>query len=144
MKNKKTLVWVVTAAALVLIAAGLYFASVAGLFTGITESGDNTITFELSVTVGGEETVWSNEVETTEGTALIDVMSANITENGGVVYTESEYGAYITSICGYSENYDTNEYWLYTINGESAMVGASEYCPSDGDEVVFDLSELVW
>jgi len=143
MKNKKTLVWIIVGVVLALCAAGIYFATTTDIFSS-NELGTDTITFNLSVTVGGDETVWSDDVEITEGTSLIDAMAENITDNGGVVYSETEYGAYITSICGYSENYETNEYWVYTINGESAMVGASDYCPAEGDTIVFDLSPLVW
>ena len=143
MKSKKTLVWILVAAVLALCAIGVYFVTTTDLFSN-DEIGTDLVTFELSVTVGGEEVIWNEEVSVTEGTTLIDAMTANITEDGGVVCTDGGYGAYITSICGYSENYETNEYWVYTVNGESIMEGASVYCPEDGDEVVFDLSPLVW
>lgn len=142
MKNKK-LVWGVSAVIIVLIAALFVTATTTDVFKGITDKGEE-ISFGLAVTVGGEEVVFDEDVEIASGTSLIDAMTENITENGGVVYSESEYGAYITEICGYSENADTAEYWVYTINGESAMVGASDYFPAEGDEIVFDLSPLVW
>lgn len=142
MKNKK-LVWSISAVIIVLIAALAITATQTDLFKGEIEKGEE-ITFGLAVTVGGEEVIFDEDVEIASGTSLIDAMAENITENGGVVYSDGEYGAYITSICGYEENADTAEYWVYTLNGESAMVGASDYCPAEGDEIVFDLSPLVW
>lgn len=142
MKNKK-LVWSISAVVIVLIAALFITASQTDVFKGITEKGDD-ITFGLAVTVGGEEVIFDENIETASGTSLIDAMAENITENGGVVYSDGQYGAYITEICGCKENPDNAEYWVYTINGESAMVGASDYFPAEGDEIVFDLSPLVW
>ncbi len=137
------LTWIIGAVILVLCAVGLYFATTTDILGG-NEIGTDTITFDLSVTVGGDEVIWSDEVEIVEGTALIDALATNVTDNGGVVYSDGQYGAYITSICGYNENYETNEYWIFTANGEPVMVGASDYCPAEGDVIVFDLSPLVW
>lgn len=142
MKSKK-LVWGISAVIIVLIAALTITAAKTDLFKGEIAKGEE-ITFGLAVTVGGEETVYDEDVDIASGTSLIDAMAENITENGGVVYSDGDYGAYITEICGYKENPDNAEYWVYTINGESAMVGASDYCPAEGDEIVFDLSPLVW
>lgn len=143
MKSKKLLTWVIVAVVLIAAAVGLYFVSSGTSADNTPDTGD-TITFGLTVTVGGETVIYDEDIEIVEGTALIDAMCANITEDGGVVYSTGEFGAYITSICGYAENYENNEYWVYTVNGESAMEGASDFTPAEGDEVVFDLSELVW
>ena len=102
------------------------------------------VTYSIEVTLSKEEVVYSGEVTAEEGESLFDVMVENITQDGGVEYGDGAYGAYITSICGNSENAAESMYWTFTINGESSMVGASECYPADGDEVVFDLSVLTW
>jgi len=104
----------------------------------------DTVTYSIEVTLSKEEVVYSGEVTAEEGESLFDVMVENITQDGGVEYSDGAYGAYITSICGNSENAAESMYWTFTINGESSMVGASECYPADGDEVVFDLSVLTW
>lgn len=104
----------------------------------------NGTRFALTVTVDGEKVIYNETVEAKEGEALIDVMKRCITSNGGVVYEDSEYGAYITGICGYDQDPDTGKYWTYTVNGDYAMVGASEYIPNADDDICFDLSAMEW
>jgi len=143
MKNKKLLAWIAVAAVLLISAVGILFVTTTDLLNS-NELGTDTVTFDLYVTVDTKNVIWRDQVTVTEGTTLIDALTANVTEDGGVVYSDGAYGAYITSICGHSENPDTNEYWVFTANGEPVMVGASDYIPADGDVIVFDLSPLVW
>ena len=145
MENKKTkgIVWAIVAILLVLGAAAAIFITNSGVISAQPETGDN-ITFTLEVILDGSEKIFSDEVTVPSGTSLIDAMSESITENGSVVYTDGTYGAYITSICGYSEDYEASKYWVYSINGESAMCSASDYYPANGDIIVFDLSVLTW
>ena len=143
-ENKKSVItWVVTAVVIVICAAVLLYFAGSGKLTHSSGSGSE-ISVGLSVTVGGSEVLYDEQITVHEGEALIDVMKANVTENGGVVYTNGDYGAYICSICGASEDPANSEYWVYTVNGEQAAVGASDYYPEDGDVIVFDLSELIW
>ena len=100
--------------------------------------------FSLSVTTDGSNVIFEDTVTAGEGESLFDVMKRTVTDNGGVVYQDSEYGPFITGICGYDQDPDTGKYWTYTINGEYAMVGASEYYPAEGDKVNFDLSAMEW
>lgn len=49
---------------------------------------------------------------------------------------------FITSIEGKEQVPEDDVYWMYTINGEPANVGAAEYEVSDGDEINFDLQKV--
>ena len=98
--------------------------------------------FSLKVTVDKEQVVFDKTVSAREGETLFDVMQRTVTDNGGVVYQDSEYGPFITAICGYEQDPDTGKYWGYTVNGEYAMVGVSQCVPAEGDAIVWDLSPM--
>lgn len=144
-KKKSGLLWGIVSTVIVLCAVLLLYLTQQGLFSfGKAPSGD-AVTLSLSVTLdGGEEVLYSEEVKAAGDVPLIDILSENVTENGGVVYTNGDYGAYITEICGKAEDPAEGKYWVFTVNGEMAMVGASDFYPEAGDEVVFDLSVLEW
>ncbi len=142
-KKKNRISWLITTAILV-VAAALVLCFVRPGFLNGKKALGNEISFDVSVTLDGSDEICNKELSVKEGTTLIDAISNGLTEDGGVVYSDSQYGAYITEICGYSEDPDAGKYWMYTINGESAMVGASDYYPASGDEIVFDLSVLQW
>ncbi len=55
-------------------------------------------------------------------------------ENYEVEQTEG----FINSIEGIAGNEEEKMAWMYTINGEDAMVGANEYEVEDGDEIAFN------
>ena len=69
-----------------------------------------------------------------EGEKLLDVMNRNL--------ELEEKDGFITSIDGHTQDEDSNKYWLYTVNGEMAEVGANQFELHDKDEVVFTLEEL--
>ncbi len=69
-----------------------------------------------------------------EGEKLLDVMKRNL--------EVSEKDGFITSIEGHSQDENSNKYWLYTVNGKMAEVGANQFELHDKDEVVFTLEEL--
>lgn len=69
-----------------------------------------------------------------EGEKLLDVMKRNL--------EVEEKDGFITSIEGRAQDEDSNKYWLYTVNGEMAEVGANQFELHDRDEVIFTLEEL--
>lgn len=69
-----------------------------------------------------------------EGEKLLDVMKRNL--------EVEEKDGFITSIEGHAQDEKTNKYWLYTVNGKMAEVGANQFELHDKDEVVFTLEEL--
>ncbi|UOQ93620.1 DUF4430 domain-containing protein [Halobacillus shinanisalinarum] len=91
------------------------------------EKQEVTLQIELSKNKG-EKVISTKDVTVEEGTMLMDVMKNNfeVEENEG----------FITGIEGITAT--DEKAWLFTINGESAMVGANEYEVKQGDEIVFD------
>lgn len=69
-----------------------------------------------------------------EGEKLLDVIKRNL--------EVEEKDGFITSIDGHTQDEDSNKYWLYTVNGEMAEVGANQFELHEKDEVVFTLEEL--
>jgi hypothetical protein len=56
-------------------------------------------------------------------------------------YEESEYGVYATSFYGYVPD-STKSFWEFLINGESSMVGISDYKAKSEDEIKFKITQL--
>lgn len=52
--------------------------------------------------------------------------------------SETDYGIYVQGINGLAEgDYGSMSGWLYSVNGETAEVGCSEYVLEDGDVVIW-------
>lgn len=68
------------------------------------------------------------------GTVLFDLMTANFE-------IENQDG-FITSIDGIGEDEAAGKYWMYDINGEMGLKGATELEIKTGDEVLFKLEEM--
>lgn len=77
-----------------------------------------------------EETIADDEWTVKEGTTLMEVMEDN--------YEVEQSEGFINSIEGVAGNQEEKMAWMYTINGEEAMVGANEYELEDGDEIAFN------
>ncbi|MFC6346668.1 DUF4430 domain-containing protein [Vagococcus carniphilus] len=76
----------------------------------------------------------SKDIEIKDGAFLGDIMADNfdITEENNM----------ISSIDGKKQDNKAQKYWIYTVNGKEAEVGASEYKLKTGDEVVWNLSKF--
>jgi hypothetical protein len=57
-------------------------------------------------------------------------------ELADVKYENSEAGAYVTAINGLANT--DNEFWLYSVNDEQAMVAADKYITKDGDKIKWE------
>ncbi|WP_026771234.1 DUF4430 domain-containing protein [Sediminibacillus sp. JSM 1682029] len=101
------------------------------------QSGDSESQETVMVTISedeGDNVIAEKEVEIEEGAILLDVMKEN--------FEVEEADGFITSIEGVSQNEEKGKYWMYTVNGEMAEVGANEYELSPEDEVTFDLHAM--
>ncbi|WP_079530163.1 DUF4430 domain-containing protein [Halobacillus hunanensis] len=89
-----------------------------------------TLNIELSKNKG-EKVLANKEVTVEKGTVLMEVMKNN--------FEVAEKDGFITGIKGITASEEEQKAWMFTINGESSMVGANKYEVKQGDEIVFDL-----
>lgn len=70
-----------------------------------------------------------------EGSTALDLME-EVRATQGFTFTGQEspgFGFFVESINGVQSDTETNTYWLYFINGESAQEGISAYVLEEGD-----------
>lgn len=77
------------------------------------------------------------DVKVAEGATVLDATEASSFEP---VVEDSEYGAYVSSLCGVAA--EGNSGWVYTVNGESVMEGADACVLEAGDSV--EWSYMSW
>ncbi|WP_053219355.1 DUF4430 domain-containing protein [Virgibacillus senegalensis] len=105
--------------------------------TQTEQSGETESQETVMITVSeneGENIITEKDVEIEEEAILLDVMKEN--------FEVEETDGFITSIEGVSQNEEKGKYWMYTVNGEMAEVGANEYELHPEDEVTFDLQAM--
>lgn len=78
-------------------------------------------TITISIFNKDNQSIFKEDIETNK-TYLIDVLEEN--KNLKVVTEDSQYGKYITSIMGISQ--DENYYWSYYIDEQYATTGVSK------------------
>lgn len=85
----------------------------------------------------GEEIIEEKEIEIEEGKEItvMDVMQENFE-----IETQFD-GAFVSSINGVASSEEEKTSWMYSVNGESAMVGANEYKLEPEDKIEFDLQK---
>ncbi|MCL7749496.1 DUF4430 domain-containing protein [Halalkalibacter alkaliphilus] len=83
------------------------------------------------------ENILSEETISFEhGQTLMEVMDEHYD------ITTAYEGAFISGINGIEADDETSSYWLYTINGEEALVGAAEYELEHGDLIHFHYASI--
>lgn len=92
---------------------------------------------EQGVTVTLQEDgkeISSKDIEIKDGALLGDIMADN--------FEIAEENNMISSIDGKKQDNKAQKYWIYTVNGKEAEVGANEYKLKAGDKVVWNLSKF--
>src|SRR5690625_1262559 len=97
---------------------------------GTDQSDEGTVVIIVSEEEA-DEVYSEKEIAIDEDEILMDVMKEN--------YDIDEEEGFINSIDGIAPEEGEEKAWIYSVNGEDAMVGAAEYELSFDDEVVFDL-----
>lgn len=95
-----------------------------------SEEAEEVVTITISKD-DNDEVITEKEVAIEDGAILLDIMKEN--------FELEEEGGFISSIEGNEQDEDAGKYWIYSVNGEDAPVGAGEYELSAGDQVNFDL-----
>lgn len=93
--------------------------------------------YSTSIVIQEEGKVLSNiskEIKVEEGQNLLEIMKEN--------YEVTAKDGFISVIEGYEQDEKEGKYWLYTINGEQATVGAADYELEDKDVIVWNLDGM--
>ncbi|ALV21750.1 DUF4430 domain-containing protein [Carnobacterium antarcticum] len=132
----------VVAASLALVAcsdtnqpAGNESSSVASSEMTATSSAVETVAVSINVQEAGEDLPDANkEIKAEAGETLLEAMEKN--------YDITEKEGFISAVEGHEQDDKAGKYWLYTVNGEQAAVGAADYILEDGDTIVWNLDGM--
>lgn len=93
-------------------------------------------TIEVGITIKVDDKVVRQEekIQTKTDVALLDIMKET--------FKVEDKDTMVTSIDGHSQDEKENRWWLFTVNGEMAEVGAADLYLEDGDQVEWTLSKL--
>lgn len=112
----------------------------------ITNPINVTISFSDSendqVEVENFEPIENAEFIVEEGTSVLEATQIYCVANELDIEIDSA-GGYITGLLGISDgDYSDNTGWVYTINGETVMVGADEQILKDGDKISWEFIDF--
>lgn len=112
----------------------------------ITNPINVTISFSDSendqVEVENFEPIENAEFIVEEGTSVLEATKIYCVANELDIEIDSA-GGYITGLLGISDgDYSDNTGWVYTINGETVMVGADEQILKDGDKISWEFVDF--
>ncbi|MCG1022996.1 DUF4430 domain-containing protein [Sutcliffiella horikoshii] len=102
----------------------------------VEEQQENNLSTSIKLTKEGEEVISEDTFEFEEGESLMDVMDRNFDLTTGFG------GDFIVGIDGIGSEDEADYYWNISVNGESLMVGASDYTLEENDEVHFDYQKV--
>lgn len=102
----------------------------------VEEQHENNLSTSIKLTKEGEEVISEDTFEFEEGESLMDVMDRNFDLTTGFG------GDFIVGIDGIGSEDEADYYWNISVNGESLMVGASDYTLEENDEVHFDYQKV--
>ncbi|MGD7051377.1 DUF4430 domain-containing protein [Sutcliffiella horikoshii] len=100
------------------------------------EQKESELSTTIKLTKEGEEVISEETVEFEEGESLMEVMDRNFELTTGFG------GDFIVGIDGLGSEEESDYYWNISVNGESLMVGASDYTLEENDEVHFDYQKV--
>ena len=112
----------------------------------ITNPINVTISFSDSendqVEVENFEPIENAEFIVEEGTSVLEATQIYCVANELDIEIDSA-GGYITGLLGIRDgDYSDNTGWVYTINGETVMVGADEQILKDGDKISWEFVDF--
>ncbi|MDR1003233.1 MAG: DUF4430 domain-containing protein [Oscillospiraceae bacterium] len=98
---------------------------------------DSQAVYSLEI-FSADKLLYSGTIEIKAGESLLASMKAAV--------ELAETDGFISSLCGVEQNSAAagteNAWWVYTVNGVSAEVGAGDCYPSENDKIVFTLTQF--
>ncbi|MGM9902487.1 hypothetical protein A5844_000050 [Enterococcus sp. 10A9_DIV0425] len=90
-------------------------------------------TATITLQEDGKELV-EKEVSFIKGQNLLTILQEN--------FSVEEDQGFITSIEGHQQNKKAQRYWMFSVDGKSAKVGAKEIILKDDQKIVFNLAKI--
>lgn len=92
-----------------------------------------------------EAEVKEYELDVHDGESAFDVLKElqRTSEDFSFAFSESDFGAYITGVNGYSPDASTH-FWKVVVNGEDSQVGVSDLMLEEGDTLEFVVEEIIF
>jgi len=103
--------------------------------SGLPVSGTDLMPLDVVINIASGNSTQTFYSTAKTGSSAFDALD-KIAE---VEATDGEYGKFITSINGASQ--DESHYWMFFVNGKLASVGSSSYVLESGDEIEFKLMD---
>lgn len=122
---------------LIFIVAVILGLSVVGIYIISKDSSKNIETNKSTPTAELKQTEYKSVAyKGVTGRTVLDLLKSQVNDGTitAVQTKDSSLGEYVESISGVVGGTD-GKYWLFYVNGEPAMVGASEYVTEDGDTI---------
>ena len=114
-----------------------------GIISAETEVEQADVRYEGNLTIeNGDSKAGYPFVFGRNTTAFDALLQVAQTYGFKVDYQMSDFGAFIESIDGIAGNDEAMTYWMFYINGESAMVGVSLYILNNGDQISFQYETM--
>lgn len=129
MKQKKSVI--ITAVILCLLIAGAFCAR--HFLAPAASAGAKSLTVTVTHLSGDTKTI---SVRTDA-----EFLRGALEPDGIISGSESTYGLWIETVDGETADASLEQWWGYTVNGETAMYGADEQPVADGDVIAFVLNE---
>lgn len=130
-RNTKKRNIVLCVSAVLLIVAGLL---IWNLSRPYTEAGTKSVSIEV---LSERDSYKEDFIKETDKETLGEFLE----ETGMIEYSDSEYGRYIISVQGMSEDKDNQYWWYVEVNGKGTEVGIDEVPVKDGDQYKLELKQ---
>lgn len=111
--------------------------SVVGIYLKSKDNSKKVQTNESTITSEIKQTGTNNvSYDGVTGKSVMDLLKAQVNDGSitALQTQDSSFGEYVESINGVVGGAD-GKYWLFYVNGEPAIVGASEYVTKSGDTI---------
>lgn len=127
--NKKEKYLIGVSVFVILLVLGLWYS---GLASNNPTTADLDKEIQLTLVADGE-IITEDTLDVADDSTLLDIMS----QHYDLIVTDD---GFIESIEGINQIPEENLFWVYEVNEETVNVGAADFVPEEGDDIVWELT----
>lgn len=127
--NKKEKYLIGVSVFVILLVLGLWYS---GLASNNPTTADLDKEIQLTLVADGE-IIADDTLDVADDSTLLDIMS----QHYDLIVTDD---GFIESIEGIDQIPEENLFWVYEVNEETVNVGAADFVPEEGDDIVWELT----